>query len=312
MPEEQLAEITFDDAALFDGTQGDDAPATQQEAPAAELKPDEPPASDDQGQPRDDHGRFAAKMGTPAEQAAQPVKEAQPSTEDQNGQIPAWRLREEAEARREAVRLADERQAEIARYAAENAEFKRRVEAMEMANRPQPKPPEVPDPLLDPDGYRAFVRQEVQTDLLTQQREFSLRMARRSNPQDFDEAYSTAKQAVAGGDQALAFRMQQSADPGETLLQWHREQKTMREVGNDPNAWLEKKLEERLNDPAFLAKAIEKAKVQASSTSAQAARPAIDLPPSLSGASRASSSRADPDDDGDPMSQSALFRNALR
>jgi hypothetical protein len=115
---------------------------------------------------------------------------------------------------------------------------------------------------------------------------------------------------MAKGDVGLHARIQQSSDPGETLMEWHREQKTMREVGNDPNAWLEKKLEERLTDPTFLAKAVEKARGVASSAATNGnSRPNVQLPPSLANMSRAESSNGEDDSD---LSDEALFRQSIR
>jgi hypothetical protein len=90
-------------------------------------------------------------------------------------------------------------------------------------------------------------------------------------------------------DPALRARMQESRDPGKTLLAWYREQKTVQEVGSDPKVWFEKQLEERMKDPAFLAKAVEMARGQAQ-PQMRNSRPRVELPPTLNGASRANSS----------------------
>jgi hypothetical protein len=117
---------------------------------------------------------------------------------------------------------------------------------------------------------------------------------------EFEEAYSAAQKAV---DPALKARMQATRDPGETLMQWHRENKVKAEVGTDPNAWLEKKLEERLKDPAFLAKAVELARGSAQPQQTNG-RPRVELPPSLNGASRSNAALKSANDDAD---DSALF-----
>ena len=85
-------------------------------------------------------------------------------------------------------------------------------------------------------------------------------------------------------DPALKARMQQSRDPGETLIEWHREQKTRAEVGGDLTAYTQRLREEALKDPEF-----RKAAMEAWRTDAQPqnnGRPRVDLPPSLNGASR--------------------------
>ena len=139
--------------------------------------------------------------------------------------------------------------------------------------------------------------------LLGERREMSLRLAKRQYKEEFDEAYSAAKEKV---DPVLKARMQNSDDPGETLIQWHRETKTMKEVGTDPKAWLEKQIAERLKDPTFLAKAVEAAQNSARETPQQTnGRPRVELPPSLSSASRSNAAlRSENQDVSDPE----LFR----
>lgn len=189
--------------------------------------------------------------------------------------IPGWRLREINEERKAAIAERDALRAEKAQW-----------EALQPQQRPAPEveqpKAERPDPILDPEGYAKAIREEIRQEVLAERREESLHRAREANPQEFDEAYAAATKVV---DPALKARMQASRDPGKTLLEWHRENRVKAEVGNDPNAWLEKKLEERLNDPAFLAKAIERSKgiTQPATTGG---RPKVDLPPSISNLSR--------------------------
>src|SRR6185437_10531038 len=99
---------------------------------------------------------------------------------------------------------------------------------------PEVKVPEEPDPLLDPKGYKDFVLNQTREIILSERREASLQNAHKVYKEEFTEAYAAAQKAV---DPALRALMQQSRDPGETLIQWHREQKTRAEVGNDLTAF---------------------------------------------------------------------------
>jgi hypothetical protein len=204
-----------------------------------------------------------------------------PVVDDNAPQVPSWRVREINEEKR---RLADENE----RFKAELAEF-RRAQQQPQQQRKEPEKVARPDPLLDPDGYAKQVREDIRTELLNERREESLQKAAEDHPDDFKAAYALAQQRV---DPALQARMQQARDPGKTLLSWYREQKTVQEVGNDPKAWFEKQLEERMKDPAFLAKAVELARGQANPSSQQQrnGRPRVELPPTLNGASRANAS----------------------
>jgi hypothetical protein len=78
--------------------------------------------------------------------------------------------------------------------------------------------------------------------------------------------------------------MQQSSDPGETLIGWYRELKVRAEVGNDPKAYREKVRSEFLKDPEFRKAAMEAWRGEAS-TQAKG-RPNTQLPPSMNGISR--------------------------
>jgi hypothetical protein len=80
--------------------------------------------------------------------------------------------------------------------------------------------------------------------------------------------------------------MQQSRDPGETLMEWHREQKTRAEVGNDLNAYKQKHRDELMKDPEFRKAAME---AWRNETPQNNGRPRVDLPPSLNGTSRSNS-----------------------
>lgn len=216
-------------------------------------------------QARDEAGRFA-KAEAEAENPAVAEQGQKPVVDDDAPQVPSWRVRELREERDALKRQLEEARRQPAQP----------VERKEPAVT-------VPDPLLDPEGYAKHVREQIREDMLNERREDSLRAAHGKYGAEFDEAYRLAKERI-DLDPALKAKMQASRDPGETLIQWHREQKVMREVGNDPNAWLEKKLEERLKDPAFLAKAIEASKGVAQTQTN--VRPIISLPPSLNGASR--------------------------
>lgn len=260
--------------ALFEGVTSDETP----EVPVVVEEPVEQPE-------------------TPAETPEEPVGELT-AEKPPIPPKPEYRLKEDAEARRRA-------ETDLANERAEKAALKQRLEALERAN--QPTPPKIekvnrPDPLLDPEGYADAIRQELREERLNEVREESLLRARGETAESqaaFDEAYAAARQAV---DPALKARMQATRDPGKTLLEWHRENKVKAEVGNDPNAWLEKKLEERLKDPTFLAKAVELARGSASPQ--QNGRPRVDLPPSLNGASRSNAALRSANDD---VSDDALW-----
>jgi len=241
------------------------------------------PAATEAEQPERPEGEVVAETKADGEK---------PTVDDNAPLVPSWRLREVNEEKRG---LAD-------RLAALEAE---RLQWQANQQRQPEKEPEKakPDPLLDPEGYAKHMEERFNERLLGERREMSLRLAKRQYKEEFDEAYSAARANV---DPVLKARMQNSDDPGETLIQWHRETKTMKEVGTDPKAWLEKQIAERLKDPTFLAKAVEAAQSSARETPQQTnGRPRVELPPSLNSASRSNAAlRSENQDVSDPE----LFR----
>jgi hypothetical protein len=93
-----------------------------------------------------------------------------------------------------------------------------------------------------------------------------------------------------------------SPDPGETLVRWYKREETLRQVGDDTSAYQQRVLEEALNNPEFLAKAIEKAKGVASANPSQ-----VKLPPSINKMASAASSHDESD-----MSPAALYQYATK
>lgn len=270
----------LNDDSLFDEATSD-APAEAVAEPAGE-------AAEPAGQARDEAGRFAGKPEDKSETVAATDPPAKEPVDDNAAMVPSWRVREINDEKRA---LADR----VAAFEAEKLQWQRQ--------QPQPKPEPVakaekPDPLLDPEGYAKAVREEIRNDLLNDRREESLQRAAKAHPDEFKEAYTAAQRGV---DPALKARMQSSRDPGETLLEWHRENKTRQEIGGDLNAYKQRLRDEALKDPEFLAKAIEAARGGASPQQSNG-RPRVELPPSLNGASRSnaalrSAMTADIDDD---------------
>lgn len=265
------------------------------ETPEQEVAAVEQPTPE---QPRDEQGKFATK-----DEPAPEAEAEKPTVDDNAPLVPSWRVREINEEKRTLAEKVAKFETEQSQWQREQQELRTRLAALEKPAQPKAEA-QKPDPLLDPEGYEAYLEKRFEDRLLSERRESSLQQAHRTYKGEFEEAYAAAQKQV---DPVLRTMMQNSRDPGETLVQWHREQKTKAEVGNDPNAWLEKKLEERLNDPAFLAKAMERARGVASPQTN--GKPNVQLPPSLNNASRANASLVSADDNDD--SDEALFKYAM-
>jgi hypothetical protein len=291
MPTEAV-DTGLSDQELFDEANADEAPADEAAVEAPEAQPEQ------EAQPhRDEQGRFASKeVEQPAPAAEVQAEALKPAVDDNAAMVPSWRVREINEEKRA---LAEK----VAAFEAERRQWQQRPA-------PQPAPvaqekAEPPDPLLDPVGYREFIRNELREERLNERREESLAKAHEEHKEEFEEAYAAAQKAV---DPALKARMQQSRDPGKTLIQWHRERKTMAEVGTDPNAFFEKRFEAYLSDPANQAKVLERIRggTQTQPGAARQAAP-VNLPPSLTRATNASANISADDDD---ISNDGLWRHA--
>lgn len=246
-------EQQFDDQELFNDAEATEAPDTPVAA-AAE------PEQTEQPEP------VVAEATT--ETAAE-----KPVVDDNAPLVPSWRLREINEEKRRATEEAERLKAELAQ-----------LRQAQPRQQEQPKPAEKvakPDPLIDPDGYEKYLEAKVEEKLLNNQRESSLLAAHGKYKNEFEEAYAAAQKAV---DPALKARMQVSRDPGETLIQWHREQKTRQEIGGDLNAYKQRLRDEALKDPEFRKAAM--AAWQAEAQPLTNGRPNVALPPSINGVSR--------------------------
>ena len=233
------------------------------------------------------------------EAAAQPEGAEKPETVETDARVPSWRLAEEANRRREAEQqLADMR-----------AEMRQVQQTIANAQRAQQQPPQAQpqiDPFADPQGFAQSIQQSFDQRLQNIQLQNSLQFARFAHKETFDNAYQAfIDHAHKTRDAATYQRVMTSPDPGEALVQWHKEQQTLKELGGtDVNSWLEKKREEWLKDPAVQAKLIENFK--ASQTAAPSSNP-VKLPPSLSRVTSATASHADSD-----ASDSSMYSYATK
>lgn len=280
---DELQELEMEsDAALFEGAAGE----TEKETPEPvvvekeEAEPETPEAKADETE----------KLDTTAEQ--------------DKGLIPSWRLREEADARKEAVKALETERSERAKLVDRLARLEKPTEQ---------KADEPPDPLIDPQGYSKWQDNRLDLRLRQERGEMSMRYTRKQNPEVFDKAYAAITDAMSKGDRLSQLRVYNSPDPGEELIAWYKEAETRREVGNDPATYKARVLEEALKDPTYLAKAIEAAKASAGGAPAQTnggARPVVKLPPSLTGAARADAASMNSDDN--DVSDEGLMSYALR
>jgi hypothetical protein len=262
-------------------------PKVEAEAPEKEQE------ETTEGRERDEKGRFVAKdkdeepgdESPPVAEAA--LEEAPPETvKEKPDHIPSWRLKEEADSRREAERRAQA-------YEQELQHLRTQMQALQ-----QPKEPI--DIFANPEAYTQSIEQQMGEKLRAMEANFSLRLAHYKHGDTFTEAYKEVMQRPL--QDPMRQQVINSPDPGETLVTLYQREQTFREVGNDPTAYRSKILDEALKDPQFLAKAMQSARQTAG---ASPTNNKIDLPPSLNKVASAHSG-----DDGDD-SDSSVFNYAI-
>jgi hypothetical protein len=258
----------------------------------AAIAPDPTPVEEEvrEDRARDEKGRFAAKE----EKEEAPIAEAapiEPQAEKVDHRIPLTELLSEREKRQ-----SEQRQREA---------LQRELDQLRQQMQPQKQPEPVPDQFANPEAYNQYweqriaaQQQSVDERFRQQEANFSLRLAHMQHGEVFEKAYQAL---LDGGDKAAAQAVANSPNPGQTLVDWYKREQVIAQVGTNPEEYVQKKLEEALSDPEFLAKALERARGVASTQPTQ-----IKLPPSLNKAASASRS-----DDTSDMSDGSLYHHAI-
>lgn len=284
-----------------------EAAISDQPLPDVVTEADNEPANDTNeaaGRVRDDKGRFAAKE----QEEAQPVIEQKPvmgddKQSDESAHVPSWRLREVREAREAAEKRAQEAERRAAQYEREMAQIRQQT----AQNQPEP------DWYADPNA--AFsqginpLKAQFENALQAQRNQFSEMFVRQSvGNAKVEEIKQWVNNKI--DDPILNARVAGSTHPWGELVKAYDEHKTLSEIGTDPKAYVQKKLDEALNDPAFLTKALERARSQASGGNVPGSKPnaVVQLPPSLNRATSAAS----PHDEVGDMSDANLYAFATK
>jgi hypothetical protein len=244
---------------------------------------------------RDEKGRFAAKE----EKEEAPIAEAAPiapQAEKVDHRIPLTELLNEREKRQSEQRQREALQRELEQL------------RQQMQPQKQPDPVQVPDQFANPEAYNQYWEQRIASQQQTvdqrfreQEANFSLRLAHMQHGEKFEAAYQALLEQSANGDKTAAQQVANSPDPGRTLMSWYQREQVIAQVGTNPEEYVQKKLEEALSDPEFLAKALERARGVASTQPTQ-----VKLPPSLNKATSAQRS-----DDTSDMSDRALYHHSI-
>ena len=295
----------FDDKELFENALSDAAPTEQ-------TAVERPNGEADTSQQRDERGRYAAVQPEAIEPSQEQATEPNEQPQDQGEQpVPGKRFGEVTRARDEAVRRAEEAERRAQEYEARI----RALEGQRQPAQPQPSASERPDPvamlLENPEAFLAQRDSQMLSAIGEQ--------LARSTPEKakaYDEAFSALANLRQQNHAAFqsAYVSIMSNNPlsqHQALVDWHRDYQTQQRVGNDPDAFFARTLEERLSkDPEFAKSLVEKLTGQArQAATANGDKPLLNLPPSLSRATAAAPNAGAGLTD---LSDAAIFADALR
>jgi hypothetical protein len=187
--------------------------------------------------------------------------EQQPAPKPE-GRVPSARLREQTEkvrtleTERDALKAQLETSTNSTRQ--EVAALKNQLEGVLAALRQQPQPPKseakpeaetIPDMFEDPKGYQEYQDKKWETRLngvVAQVQKDRVASSFADAHSRHGEAFPKAMEAISAMNttdpaaQALVRNIWSSPNPGEALIQWHKRNETLREVGDDPAKYREK------------------------------------------------------------------------
>lgn len=186
----------------------------------------------EQGQQRDGQGRFAGKEQATAQGQADSAAAQQP------GHVPIQALDAERGKRKETEERYEKKLKELEDRI---ASLSKPQQAMQQA---QPVAP--PEIFEDPDGYIRHQLTPVQQQMMDMREFVSENMATTAYGADaVNEAKQAIEQVAATPEgQRVIHEMLQSQHPYDALMKWHKKQKAMAEVGDDPEAYFQRRLQE--------------------------------------------------------------------
>jgi len=217
------------------------------ELPAAEQRPVE------QEQPEAQAASAAEKPAGADQQEQRPAQQpAVQQQQDDARRVPLSEMLDEREKRQAAQREADALRRQLQQF--QTQQQQQRPEFWEQ-----------PEGNID---YR--VQQAVQPlvqELIMQREQTSRALAAIQYGEDtVNEAYKDLETRIQSGDPVARFDYQRvMSQPNQyaALVQLHQQRSALAEVGNDLPAYREKLSQDLLNDPAFLARALEAAQARA-------------------------------------------------
>lgn len=256
--------------SLGEGLEGQHEDEEAEGSEEAEGEESEGEDGEDEGE-----GEDAEEQPLAASQKADGEPKPEGQQDAPRGRVPAGRLREANEAKRNAeAALEAERNARAEdgkKLAALEAQMATLTQLLSRQQQPQatreaPKAeaPAVPDIFENPQGFVEHITNQIRSemggvrqDLQRQSVETSFRIAHVKHGDAFPKAMEAINKLDANNpdDRVTVQRIYNSPDPGEALVSWHKRNETLARVGNDPAAYearIRQETQEALmKDPEF-------------------------------------------------------------
>jgi hypothetical protein len=270
----EIADFAFSDDEPADDD-GDTTLEEMDDVPGDTEEGDDEPAEED----TEETGQGADESDDPDEDDPREQEdEATDPAPQERERVPSSRLREETE-RRQAIEN-------------ELANARARIAAYENEQRRQSQPerqeaPQRPDMFSDPEGWAAHQRAEIAQEMNARHVNAALNEAHEEHGEAFVAAYRalTSMNPHDPMARAIVQRVWDAPNPGRALMNWHKAERVRQEIGNDPDAWLERKLEERLANPETRRETLARLRGEAMQGDGGRPRTQTRLPKSLNGAS---------------------------
>ena len=274
-----------------------------------------------------------SEEGNEGEEPAEPEEpEKPPKTEPRgrkDGRVPSGVHREmsdrarAAEAERDALKatLEELRAKSKSDLEAVNSKFDQVMQALaRQAGQSVPQtaePPEqIPDLFENPQGYAEFMQRGFQRELAQRDQkmellriEMSMENAHARHGEAFSAAYDALSKMAEIKTQEnieIGRRILRSPNPGEALVRWHKQNETLRLIGDDPDKYRQTIADETrqalMADPEFRKMLVDELKGEAMTANNGRPRTETRFPPSLHGAAGGNPRRNDIlDFDGTPQ-----------
>ena len=301
-----------------------------------QREPDEDEAEDEASEEE----TLAKPADTKAETKVETKVETDAKAEDRQddrGRVPPGRLREEAERARAAIA---ERDAIQARYDAERQQSATRLAQLEAQNAailaalqrgqaPAPKaeetkPETAPDLFENPNAFAEHLRREamqpieaVRKEMADMRINMSMETARARHGETFDAAFTAIRRLDPNNpeNKALVQRLIAQPNPGDAMVQWHKRNEVLREVGEDPASYKARIAEETrkalASDPEFRKQLLAEMRGDAETGDGGRPRAVTRLPGSLARAA-GGNSRAPNDNEQFDDSDNSVFASAFK